>query len=391
MEEKNKKVENENKGEEENNISNDNFAPSQMVLKAKIYKKIKNFYIFPNGNILIFNNYFLSIYQSKTLKQLIKYENNNYIVGDIIILSNNTLLLFIYEGGADISSKNKFEDNINIKKLDSKEKEEKQNYKPKEEYYVLLLKFSEKGIESNKKINLNIELTEQNTKYIYRTIRIIKLNNNRVLFLFLCGKDYNYYHIFYKYDNKKETLGLEYKDKYNLNHSLGLFLPYEETFFNYGSILDIYSRRYMPFMYFYKNKNYIPLLCIINKKDKLNNCIIFNKKYLIALFAYSIEKYEIKEENILFISKFSFGDNCTKFIFKNEVNMIIVYQDKNYFESKEDNKYLYFLEIDENYNKINEEAIKCDDYYVRILYKEKKFYLLRSNNLGIYESQLLNK
>ena len=169
----------------------------KIELKTKINKNVKNFDIFPNGNILIYDEEVLTIYKSKTFKPIFNYANNQ--IKNIIILSNNNLLLYCSE----------------------------QDY-----YSIFNISKTIKEI----KINFKYEIDYINS------ISFVKLNNNNILFYYTYRNEktmgyrnaFFYYFCFYYYDKEKSNLIKDYEDTQFLEFR-GNFLPYEKSFFYYGN------------------------------------------------------------------------------------------------------------------------------------------------------------
>ena len=67
---------------------------SELIIKTiSIKEEIKYFDMFPNGNILIFNEEEINIYNSYNLKRIFNYKNDK--ISYILILSNKIILLLI--------------------------------------------------------------------------------------------------------------------------------------------------------------------------------------------------------------------------------------------------------------------------------------------------------
>ena len=67
---------------------------SELIIKTiSIKEEIKYFDMFPNGNILIFNEEEINIYNSYNLKRIFNYKNDK--ISNILILSNKIILLLI--------------------------------------------------------------------------------------------------------------------------------------------------------------------------------------------------------------------------------------------------------------------------------------------------------
>ena len=67
---------------------------SELIIKTiSIKEEIKYFDMFPNGNILIFNEEEINIYNSYNLKRIFNYKNDK--ISHILILSNKIILLLI--------------------------------------------------------------------------------------------------------------------------------------------------------------------------------------------------------------------------------------------------------------------------------------------------------
>ena len=224
-------------------------------------------------------------------------------------------------------------------------------------------------------------------------LHVKKLNNNRILcYYFECleSKDnpyldpyygkcpYKYNFMFYKYNNK--DLILEYQDIHTLTNFSQNILPYEDSFFLYGNSGYYFSSNSMVvlyFLYFYKNKK---MNCLKDgiENNQIQNCIIFNKKYLIILLNDKIEKYIILDNDITFISEFNI--NNADLLMENKYNIILMRKENKDYEYL----YLYFLEVNENFQKTKEERIILTDFYFKdILFYNKKLYIL-SNNCSVY-------
>ena len=67
---------------------------SELIIKTiSIKEEIEYFDMFPNGNILIFNEEEINIYNSYNLKRIFNYKNDK--ISNILILSNKIILLLI--------------------------------------------------------------------------------------------------------------------------------------------------------------------------------------------------------------------------------------------------------------------------------------------------------
>ena len=358
---------NEDKGvnserEIDKNILYNNFNVSQIQLKVKIKKDEDDdpylFYnIFPNENILVYNSYYLKVFKSKTFKPIFYYKID--LINEIIILSNNSLLLNIGD--------------------------------------IIILKFSENKLESTTKQQMNLKDDEVSSA------SIIKLNNNRILFYkysFFSVSARSSYLMFFKYDDKNSSLEFEGEDDHKIKKPLMKFLTYEDSFFSFGNY-DISSRnsnlpQIFHYLYFYKDKKFITIFDS-EDKDYLIDCIIYNKKYILAVFYHSIEKYSIKGENFEYISNFSFENTkIIRFIFKYRKNLFLLYlntnigeNNNNYlcFDDDEDldqEEDLSFLEIDEDFKKINQEKTKLKNCK-KLLFYNKKFYCQLYDRICIYD------
>ena len=359
-------------------LKHKNFDISKIELKSKILSLNDNLVrtakldIFPNGNILFSDYKTIRIYDSKILRPLFTFTIEN--VEDIIILSNNTLLLLIYS----------FETSLNTLKI---------------------FNFSKEKTEFKKIIDITIKSYNNMTKgfdddFLYENEYILgikELNNNYVLSYYLESTEikddnfinfreygissdvgrtpYKYYFMFYKYNDN--DLILKYEDSHELCYFEHNVLPYEDAFFFYGnSNYCYYSNPAVDicFLYFYRNKK---MNCLIDgiEHEIINNCIIFDEKYLIIHFFGKVKKYLILNDNISSVSEYYKGFN---FLIYNQFNLIFIQ-----IEEVDKNKYLHLSEVDDNYKKIKEATILIgnDDAY-KALYN-KKLYLL-SNNLNIY-------
>ena len=365
-------------------LKHKDFDISKIELKSKILSLNDNLVlspiidIFPNGNILFFDFKTIRIYDSKILRPLFAFTIEN--VKDIIILSNNTLLLLIYS----------YETSLNTLKI---------------------FNFSKGKTEFKKTIDITIKSYNNVTKdidddFLYENehkLDIQKLNNNYILSYYLertgikdeyfikfrdfdispdVGRTpYKYYFMFYKYIDNDNDLILKYEDSHELCYFEHDFLPYEDAFFFYGnSSYCYYSNPIVDicFLYFYRNKK---MKCLIDgiEHERINRCIIFDEKYLIVQFYKKIKKYLILNDNISSVSeyyeKYYEGFN---FLIYNQFNIIFIQ-----IEEVDKNKYMHLLEVDDNYKKIKEAKILIgNDYVYKILYN-KKLYLL-TNNLNIY-------
>ena len=224
-------------------------------------------------------------------------------------------------------------------------------------------------------------------------LHVKKLNNNRILcYYYECleridnryldpyyGKcPYKYNFMFYKYINN--DLILEYQDIHTLTNFSQNILLYEDSFFLYGNSGYYFSSNSMVvlyFLYFYKNKK---MNCLKDgiENNQIQNCIIFNKKYLIILLNDKIEKYIILDNDITFISEFNI--NNADLLMENKYNIILMRKENKDYEYL----YLYFLEVNENFQKTKEERIILTDFYFKdILFYNKKLYIL-SNNCSVY-------
>ena len=112
--------------------------------------------------------------------------------------------------------------------------------------------------------------------------------------------------------------------------------------------------------------------CLIDgiEYERINNCIIFDEKYLIVHFSEKIEKYSLLNGNISLVSEYSAEFN---FSIYNQFNLIFIK-----IEVVDKNQYLHLSEVDDNYKKINEAMILIDSGYVYKIYiiKNYIYYLL---------------
>lgn len=353
------------------------YSVSKMEMKTKLL--LMNEYIllkiFPNGNILISDYEKIKIYDSKTFKQIFTFQIDN--LRDLIILSNNSLLLNSFSTQTSINT-------IQILNFSKDE--------------VKLNKFTDIKCSNNKFDFSKDDYFEYNIEF---ELSIEKLNKNRILFyhleslenhedkdnledLFINYRDsfytrteYKYHFIFYRFINN--NLIQEFKDSHILAYFEQKYLPYEDSFFLYGNSNYCYLSNPMVdihFLYFYKNKK---MECIKDgiEHDIIKNCIIFKKKYLIIQYISKIEKYLIDNEGISLISKY-----CNKnldFLMMNKSNLIFIRKE----EINEKTQNLYFLEVDEKYQKIKEERISVKTPFKEFFFYKKKLYIL-SENLNIY-------
>ena len=187
--------------------------------------------------------------------------------------------------------------------------------------------------------------------------------------------------MFYEYKNN--DLILEYKDIHTLTYFRHKILPHEDSFFIYGNSSYTASNETIVdlcFLNFYKNKKMNSIIDGV-AYNQIQDCIIFKKKYLIVLYHLKIiKKYYISDKDISLISEYN-TDYHVDLLMKNKFNLI-------YFrwERKKEDKYLYlyFSEVNENFQKIKEERIILKDlYFNNISFYNNKLYVLK-NNCSIY-------
>ena len=181
--------------------------------------------------------------------------------------------------------------------------------------------------------------------------------------------------MFYKYNDN--DLILKYEDSHKLCYFEHNVLPYEDTFFFYGNSNFCYHSNPVVdicFLYFYRNKK---MNCLIDgiEYERINNCIIFDEKYLIVHFSEKIKKYLLLNGNISLVSEYSERFN---FSIYNQFNLIFIQ-----IEEVDKNQYLHLSEVDDNFKKIKEATISIDCGYVYKILYNKKLYLLY-NNLNIF-------
>ena len=362
------------------NLKYINFNISKIELRAKIFSVGKNkeskLKIFPNGNILIHDDKDIRIFDPKILKPLFTFSFDH--LDDVIILSNNSLLLKFFPNNISINTlqimnftKEKTE---LLKKIDIKCGNiifDKKDVYNKEEYFLYV-----------KKLNNNRILCYYFYKYLKKDKKILEHPDygQRYFDPYYGKTPYKYNFMFYKYNNN--DLILQYKDSHTLTYFRHNILPYEDSFFIYGnSSYANYSNPIVDlcFLNFYKNKK---IKCIMDgyQGNEIEDCIIFKKKYLIILyFRTQIDKYFISDKDIIFISEYN-SDYYINSLMKNRFNLISFEM-----ERKEDKYlYLYFSELDENLRKIKEDRIILTDLdFKDISFYNNKLYIL-SNNCNIY-------
>ena len=294
---------------------NNNSLVHKLELKKKININIEIMQIFPNGNILIYNNENLKIYEPELFKEIFNYNISK--LTNIIILSNNSLLL----------------------------------YNKEDTYFTILDIVQPMKI---KKINIifKYELEDKG--------KFVKLENNHILFYYLYINEnyrrnrdepniYYYSYTFYIYDEKNSNLIIKYEDTQFVKF-IGGFLPYKETFFYYGNdVFYHYSCRPRDyyFLYFYRNKEFeeIKENDYEYKINRIINCIICENKYLIVQHPSFLEKYQITKDKVQLISTFDFNSKKYQLddISQIEENFFLFYSKKKAIKNLFQNTILCFI------------------------------------------------
>ena len=343
-----------NMTEENVNINSNYNDISKLEIKAKIEKDESEYFdIFPNGNILLYKENGISIFEAETYEPIIKYNRQN--ISKVLILLNNVLLLTIKN---EINS-------------------------------FIVLNISNKRKISEKKIKIKYNY---NTSYLNKeTINIEKLKNNRILLYYQYGydrdsSDRSYCFIFYKYNKKKSNFEVDYETKYDLIF-FGNIFPYELTnsFLYFGDYQYYYysnpDTHNGHCISLFKNKRFLTInysFDYYNIEYVIKVCFIFKKKYLIALLIDSIKKYEIKENELELICEKKFSqENYYDYLLKDDSNFYLIYR-----KNEENNNDYIFIEFDENINQIKEENITFDNLKYIYAY-DKHIYLLSQNEIKV--------
>ena len=193
---------------------------------------------------------------------------------DIIILSNNSLLLLIYSYETSLKTLKIFnfsKEKTELKKIIDITKK-CYNIMTYDFLYENEYKFGIKKLNNKYVLFHYLESTEKkDVKFHEFKDLTISSDDERI--------NHKYCFMFYKYNNN--DLILKYEDNHKLYNFKRNVLPYEDAFFFYGNsnnhIGDI------CFLYFYRNKKMNYLIDGV-EHEKINNCIIFDEKYLIVHF-----------------------------------------------------------------------------------------------------------
>ena len=322
---------------------------SELIIKTiSIKEEIKYFDMFPNGNILIFNEEEINIYNSYNLKRIFNYKNDK--ISYILILSNKIILLLI---------PNKENNTFSIIAL---------------------------NITNSREIPV-YTYNGSNSIIDYTNYNFVKLSSNRILLIYKLeyeddfDKDLRndkYHFVFFKYNEEKSNLEFDYYEEINGIHyidniitciEINSFIIFGNYFFAYLSnpfteehCIDLFRNK--KFISLYKNSDYF------NEEQKVFDCFFISKNYLIIVLESIILCYVIKEDN-----KEDNNENS-----ENNVKVIshLDFSNKNYYDHLlKDNSHFYLI-YKKNEDENNDEFIFIEfefeivDKNIEIIKKKKE-------------------
>jgi len=301
---------------------------SELIIKTiSIKEEIKYFDMFPNGNILIFNEEEINIYNSYNLKRIFNYKNDK--ISNILILSNKIILLLI----------------------------------PNEEnntFSIIAL-----NITNSREIPV-YTYNGKNSIIDYTNYNFVKLSSNRILLIYKLeyendfDKDVRndkYHFVFFKYNEEKSNLEFDYYEEIDGIHYIdniitcieinsfiifgNYFMVYYSNPFTEEHCIDLFRNK--KFISLYKNSDYF------NEEQKVFDCFFISKNYLIIVLESIILCYVIKEDN-----KEDNNENS-----ENNVKVIshLDFSNKNYYDHLlKDNSHFYLI-YKKNEDENNDEFI----------------------------------
>ena len=322
---------------------------SELIIKTiSIKEEIKYFDMFPNGNILIFNEEEINIYNSYNLKRIFNYKNDK--ISNILILSNKIILLLI----------------------------------PNEEnntFSIIAL-----NITNSREIPV-YTYNGSNSIIDYTNYNFVKLSSNRILLIYkleyeddfdLDERNDKYHFVFFKYNEEKSNLEFDYYEEIDGIHYIDNIITCIEinSFIIFGNYFMVYYSN--PFteehcIDLFRNKKYISLYKnsdYFNEEQKVFDCFFISKNYLIIVLESIILCYVIKEDN-----KEDNNENS-----ENNVKVIshLDFSNKNYYDHLlKDNSHFYLI-YKKNEDENNDEFIFIEfefdfvDKNIEIIKKKKE-------------------
>ena len=322
---------------------------SELIIKTiSIKEEIKYFDMFPNGNILIFNEEEINIYNSYNLKRIFNYKNDK--ISNILILSNKIILLLI---------PNKENNTFSIIAL---------------------------NITNSREIPV-YTYNGSNSIIDYTNYNFVKLSSNRILLIYKLeyendfDKDVRndkYHFVFFKYNEEKSNLEFDYYEEIDGIHYIdniitcieinsfiifgNYFMVYYSNPFTEEHCIDLFKNK--KFISLYKNSDYF------NEEQKVFDCFFISKNYLIIVLESIILCYVIKEDN-----KEDNNENS-----ENNVKVIshLDFSNKNYYEHLLKDKSHFYLIYKKNEDENNDEFIFIEfefeivDKNIEIIKKKKE-------------------
>ena len=322
---------------------------SELIIKTiSIKEEIKYFDMLPNGNILIFNEEEINIYNSYNLKRIFNYKNDK--ISNILILSNKIILLLI----------------------------------PNEEnntFSIIAL-----NITNSREIPV-YTYNGSNSIIDYTNYNFVKLSSNRILLIYKLEyendfdkdeRNDKYHFVFFKYNEEKSNLEFDYYEEIDGIHYIdniitcieinsfiifgNYFMVYYSNPFTEEHCIDLFRNK--KFISLYKNSDYF------NEEQKVFDCFFISKNYLIIVLESIILCYVIKEDN-----KEDNNENS-----ENNVKVIshLDFSNKNYYDHLlKDNSHFYLI-YKKNEDENNDEFIFIEfefdfvDKNIEIIKKKKE-------------------
>ena len=340
---------------------------SELIIKTiSIKEEIKYFDMFPNGNILIFNEEEINIYNSYNLKRIFNYKNDK--ISYILILSNKIILLLIPND----------ENNT---------------------FSIIAL-----NITNSREIPV-YTYNGSNSIIDYTNYNFVKLSSNRILLIYKLeyendfDKDVRndkYHFVFFKYNEEKSNLEFDYYEEIDGIHyidniitciEINSFIIFGNYFFAYLSnpfteehCIDLFRNK--KFISLYKNSVYF------NEEQKVFDCFFISKNYLIIVLESIILCYVIKEDNkednnednnensVEVLSHRDFSNkNYYDHLLKDKSHFYLIYK-KN---EDENNDEFIFIEFEFDFVDINIKIIKKKEENIKL--KTCSKFLVHDNNL----------
>ena len=339
---------------------------SELIIKTiSIKEEIKYFDMFPNGNILIFNEEEINIYNSYNLKRIFNYKNDK--ISNILILSNKIILLLI----------------------------------PNEENNT----FSIIALNITNSREIPVYTYNGNNSIIdYTNYNFVKLSSNRILLIYKLEyendfdkdeRNDKYHFVFFKYNEEKSNLEFDYYEEIDGIHYIdniitcieinsfiifgNYFIAYFSNPFTEEHCIDLFRNK--KFISLYKNSVYF------NEEQKVFDCFFISKNYLIIVLESIILCYVIKEDNkednnensennVKVISHLDFSNkNYYDHLLKDKSHFYLIYK-KN---EDENNDEFIFIEFEFDFVDINIKIIKKKEENIKL--KTCSKFLVHDNNL----------